>query len=65
MNTNLGSTPMTTDTFLFNAGWIFFAALSAAIATVNIVAFGPDLLLEKAPLDSAQTRPDSPGDDCE
>jgi hypothetical protein len=35
---------MTTDTFLFNAGWLFFAAWSAVIAAVSIAAFGRDLL---------------------
>jgi hypothetical protein len=35
---------MTTDTFLFNAGWLFFAAFLAVIAGVTITAFGRDLL---------------------
>jgi hypothetical protein len=35
---------MTTDTFLFNAGWLFFAAWLAVIAGVTITAFGRDLL---------------------
>jgi hypothetical protein len=35
---------MTTDTFLFNAGWLFFAAWSAVIAGLTIAAFGRDLL---------------------
>jgi len=35
---------MTTDTFLFNAGWLFFAAWIAVIAGVTITAFGRDLL---------------------
>jgi hypothetical protein len=35
---------MTTDTFLFNAGWLFFAAWSAVVAAVSIAAFGRDLL---------------------
>ena len=35
---------MTADTFLFNAGSIFFAAWIAIIAVVTITAFGRDLL---------------------
>jgi hypothetical protein len=35
---------MTTDTFLFNAGWLFFAAFLVVIAAVTITAFGRDLL---------------------
>ena len=42
---------MTTDTFLFNAGWLFFAAFVAVIAGVTITAFGRDLL-------PSHTRPD-------
>lgn len=44
---------MTTDTFLFNAGWLFFAAFLAVIAGVTITAFGRDLLPE-----NAHTHPD-------
>lgn len=39
---------MTTDTFLFNAGWLFFTAWIAVIAGVTIIAFGRDLLPAKA-----------------
>jgi len=39
---------MTTDTFLFNAGWLFFMAWIAVIAGVTIIAFGRDLLPAKA-----------------
>jgi hypothetical protein len=35
---------MTTDTFLFTAGWLFFAALIAVIAGLMVAAFGRDLL---------------------
>ena len=35
---------MTTDTFLFNAGWLFFAAWIAIIAGLSVAAFGRDLL---------------------
>jgi hypothetical protein len=36
---------MTTDTFLFNAGWLFFAAWIAVVAAVSVTAFGRDLLV--------------------
>jgi hypothetical protein len=35
---------MTVDTFLFNAGWLFFAAWIAVIVGVTVAAFGRDLL---------------------
>jgi len=35
---------MTTDTFLFNAGWLFCAAWIAVVAVFTISAFGRDLL---------------------
>jgi len=35
---------MTSDTFLFNAGSLFFAAWIAIIAGVTVAAFGRDLL---------------------
>jgi hypothetical protein len=41
------------DAFLSNAGWLFFAAWSAVVAVVSIMAFGRDLLPWKAQLDSA------------
>ena len=39
---------MTTDTFLFNAGSLFFAAWIAIIAGVTIAAFGRDVVPGKA-----------------
>ena len=42
---------MTTDTFLFNAGFLFFIAWIAVIAGVTIIAFGRDLLPAKATQD--------------
>ena len=44
---------MTADTFLFNAGSIFFAAWIVIIAAITIPAFGRDLLPE-AQFDPAQ-----------
>jgi len=41
------------DSFLADAGWLFFAAWSAVVAVVSIIAFGRDLLPWKASLDSA------------
>ena len=46
---------MTSDTFLFNAGTIFFAAWIAIIAAVTVTAFGRDLLPETR-FDQAQER---------
>ena len=47
-----------TDSFLADAGWLFFAAWSAVVAAVSIIAFGRDLLPWKAHLDSApQSQP--------
>ncbi len=38
-----------TDSFLSNAGWLFFAAWTVMVAAVTIVAFGRDLLPSKSP----------------
>ncbi len=52
--TNDGSTPMTlSDSFLSNAGWLFFAAWSAMVVAVGIAAFGSDLLPWSTHLDPA------------
>jgi hypothetical protein len=38
-------TPMIlTDSFLADAGWLFFAAWSAVVTALSIVAFGRDLI---------------------
>jgi hypothetical protein len=42
------------DSFLFNAGWLFFAAWSAIIAGLSIAAFGRDLLPSRTHLDPAK-----------
>jgi hypothetical protein len=39
---------MTTDSFLFDAGSLFFVAWIAVLAGVSIAAFGRDLLPTKA-----------------
>jgi hypothetical protein len=52
---------MTTDTFLFNAGWLFFAAFTVIIAAVTIAAFGRDLLPRNAHAHSDPTQK-SPSD---
>jgi hypothetical protein len=41
------------DSFLSNAGWLFFAAWTAIIAALGIVAFGRDLLPRRPQLDPA------------
>ena len=48
---------MTTDTFLFNAGSLFFAAWIAIIVVVTLTAFGRDLLPRKAQPDPAPKTP--------
>jgi len=35
---------MLSDSFLSDAGWLFFAAWSAVVAAVSLAAFGRDLL---------------------
>lgn len=42
------------DSFLSNAGWLFFAAWSVIIAVVSAVAFGRDLLRWRPSLDPVQ-----------
>lgn len=42
-----------TDSFLSNAGWFFFAAWTAIVAAVSIVAFGRDVLPRKAGINPA------------
>ena len=42
-----------TESFLADAGWLFFAAWSTVVTIVSIIAFGRDLLPWKAQLDSA------------
>lgn len=55
------------ESFLSNAGWLFFAAWTAVIAAITIAAFGRDLLPWSTHLDSApkpqpskQVRPTHP-----
>jgi|HubBroStandDraft_1064217.scaffolds.fasta_scaffold300823_1 hypothetical protein len=48
---------MTADTFLFNAGWFFFAAYTIVVAGVTVAAFGRSLFPSKAQRDPAQTSP--------
>ncbi len=40
------------ESFLSNAGWLFFAAWTAVIAAITIAAFGRDLLPWSTHLDS-------------
>jgi hypothetical protein len=46
---------MMSDSFIFNAGSVFFAAWIAVITGVTVTAFGRDLLPSKAQADPAQT----------
>jgi membrane protein required for beta-lactamase induction len=45
---------MLSDSYLFDAGWLFFAALTVVVALVGIAAFGRDFLHWTAHLDPAQ-----------
>ena len=38
------------ESYLFDAGWLFFALWSAVVAVVSLAAFGSDLLRSKARL---------------
>ena len=52
-NADDGATLMTfADSFLSNAGWLFFTAWSVIVAVVTVKAFGRDLLPSKADLDA-------------
>jgi amino acid transporter len=48
---------MTADTFLFNAGWLFFAAYTIVVAGVTVAAFGRSLFPSKAQNDPTQAPP--------
>ena len=54
---------MTSDTFLFNAGLLFFAAWIAIIAGVTVAAFGRDLLPWNAPAHPDPAHQPNPADD--
>lgn len=38
-----------TDSYLLDAGWLFFAALSVVIAVVTLKAFAPDFFSSRTP----------------
>jgi hypothetical protein len=44
---------LTSDSFLFDAGWLFFAAWSVIIAVVSLTAFRADFLPSSAHLQLA------------
>ncbi len=43
------------DSYLFDVGWIFFAAWTAIVAVISLAAFGKDLLPSQAPLEPHQS----------
>ena len=47
------------DSVLFDAGWLYFAALTLVVALVSVAAFGRDLLAWKAQFDPAPQRQES------
>lgn len=46
------------DWFLFDVGWLFFAAWSVIVVVVSVAAFGRDLLPLKTPHAGSATSPD-------
>jgi len=48
------------DSYLFDAGWLFFAAWSIVVAAVSVAAFGRDLIPSRASIDP--TKPAIPAD---
>jgi hypothetical protein len=48
---------MMSDSFLADAGWLFFAIWSVAVCIVSISAFASDLVPSKAPSSSRSTTP--------
>jgi len=48
---------MVGDSFLSDAGWLFFAAWSVIVAVVGLAAFGRDLFPSKARRDPSQNDP--------
>jgi hypothetical protein len=42
--------------FIFNAGWVFFAAWTMALAALSVIAFGRDILAYAAPASSERKR---------
>ena len=49
---------MTMNSFLLDAGWLFFAAWSVIVGAVSVAAFGRDLLPSRAPLSPPTLPPD-------
>lgn len=47
----------TSYSYLFDAGWLFFAAWSVVVAFVNLVAFGRDLIPFRKQLESSSRAP--------
>ena len=47
---------LTTDSFLFDAGWLFFAAWSVVVIILTVTAFGKDLFSAASRL---EPRPDA------
>lgn len=50
---------MLSDSYLFNAGWLFFAAWSVVVAVVSVAAFGPDVFPSKTPLNPTRESNDA------
>ncbi|MGO9126822.1 MAG: hypothetical protein ACLP6G_18290 [Terriglobales bacterium] len=51
---------MVGESFLSDAGWVFFAAWSVIVAAVSFAAFGRDLLPSRIRLEPPEARPIDP-----
>jgi len=45
------------DSYLFDVGWLFFAAWTVIVAVISLAAFGRDLLPSQTSLEQSQKTP--------
>jgi|HubBroStandDraft_5_1064220.scaffolds.fasta_scaffold1052072_1 hypothetical protein len=45
------------DSYLFDVGWLFFAAWAVIVAAISLAAFGRDLLPPQTPLEQSSKPP--------
>ena len=51
---------LTSDSYLFDAGWLFFMGWSVVVAVVSITAFGRDLIPFRSTLKQSRETPKAP-----
>jgi len=51
---------LTSDSYLFDAGWLFFMGWSVIVAVVSITAFGRDLIPFRSTLKQSRETPKAP-----